>query len=140
MLPAVLAACASAPPPPPGPVAIVAAARPACGAVRVDDRSVPPSPDRATVVRDAMREELAALGACASQYRIQVNLTIEAASAARARIRLHVVVYAKDGALAAEIPTTVSGDRSSPQDLVATDALLRAAAQQAAHVFSQNFH
>ena len=56
------------------------------------------------------------------------------------RVRLFLVVYAKDGALAVEIPTTVSGNRAATDDDESTNELLRAAASQGAQAFAQHFH
>jgi hypothetical protein len=107
--------------------------------VDVDDRSVPPNPQRANLVRDALRQQLAGLGACAPSYRVHGDLKMES-SGNHVRVRLFLVVYAKDGALAVEIPTTVSGDRASADDVEGTDALLHAASEQAAKAFADHFH
>jgi hypothetical protein len=115
-------------------------APPGCGAVEVDDRSDAPSPEHVSLVRDALRQQLAVLGACAPKYRVHVDLKLEPTGESHLRVRLLVVVYAKDGALAADIPTTVSGTRASAQDTADTDELLRAGAEEAAHAFAKHFH
>lgn len=87
-----------------------------------------------------MRERLAALNACGPLYRIHVDIRIDQVGVGGARIKLFVVVYARGGALVAEIPTTVSGNRFSPDDLAATNELLVAAAEHAAFAFSDHYH
>lgn len=91
-------------------------------------------------MRDAMRERLAALGACSTKYKIHVDIRQEPLPTARTRIQLFLVVYSKDGALAGEIPTILSGNTPVAADVAGAEALLRASAEQGAEVYSHNFH
>jgi hypothetical protein len=138
-------ACGSAPPPlvvAPRPVAVAPAPPPppACGAVEIDDHTSPANDGHARLVRDTMRQKLAALGGCARPYRVHVDMTLEQLGADGLRVSLRLIIYGKSGALAGEIPTKVSINHSLPGDVTSHQALLRAGAEQAAQVFAQNFH
>jgi len=68
-----------------------------------------------------------------------VDVTLEPGGLGRVRARFFLVVYRVGGALAGEIPTTLTGDRSSDEDIVATNALLRIGSEHAAQVFTEHF-
>jgi hypothetical protein len=113
-----------------------------CGEVEVEDHSVPPDPAHVALVRDVFRQQLAAVGACSRPFRLHLGLTIEPAGLGRVRATMSLLVYRpiqKGGALAGEVPTTLTGDRSSASDVVATEALLRVGAEHSAQAFSKSF-
>lgn len=113
--------------------------RPACGHVEVES-ATEPTGAQAALVREAMREKLAALGVCARPYRIHVDLGLEQLGADGMRARLRLIVYANSGALAGEIPTALSINHFTPGDIASKEALLRAGADQAAVLYTQSFH
>ena len=112
---------------------------PSCGVVDVEDHNQTPTGVSAQLVRDAMRQKLAALAACDRPYRIHVDLTVEAVGSDGLRARLRLIIYGNHGSLAGEIPTALSLNHWAPADVASRDALLREGSAQAAELFSRNF-
>jgi len=138
----VLSACAAtvapkepAPlPPPPPPI-------PACGSVEVDDRSVPPSDARVSLVQEVARQKLAAINACARAYRLHITVTVDQAGTGRLRVTLRTVVYRPGGEMVGDIPTTLSTDHALAEERTAREAnLLRTGTESLVLLYSDHFH
>lgn len=106
----------------------------------MDDHTRPIDETHARVVRDELRQKLFASGACARPFHIHGDMTLEQLGADGLRVRLRFIVYGNSGALAGEIPSTVSINHAAPGEVAPREALLRAAADQAAQVYLQSFH
>ncbi len=135
-------ACPSAPPPqaPQRVVVLPPPPPPACGDVVVEDHSVPPADFRATLVRDAMRQKLAAVQACERPYRVRVNIVVAQVGDGRLRAELRAVIYRKTGEMVGDLPTKLSSEHAVPEERATKEAeLLKAGGDSTALLFAEHF-
>jgi hypothetical protein len=93
-----------------------------------------------TLIRDTLRQKLAALSLCSRPYHLHMIVTVEQVGTGRLNVVLRAVVYRNSGEVAADIPTKLSANHAAPEDREEKEAeLLRSGAEATAALFGEHF-